>query len=242
MIKAKAKGCMFIKLIAVIGITITVMMDGAARGEPNSIVPPVEQKEILTPAPGPAPRLNNPAVFGTRPGNPFLYRIPATGTRPMSFSVERLPESLKLDPVSGIITGHSPRQRGEYPMILKAQNSVGQAQRPFKLIVGDKLALTPPMGWNSWYIHYNRVTDADMRRAAEAMIASGMADYGYMYVNIDDCWSKKEEQEPYRDRCGAILTNEKFPDMEALTAYIHSKGLRAGLYTSPGPWTCAKYV
>jgi len=63
-----------------------------------------------------------------------------------------------------------------------------------------------------------------------------------MYVNIDDCWSKKQDDEPYRDSCGAILTNTNFPDMNALTDYIHSKGLRAGLYTSPGPWTCAKYV
>ena len=209
---------------------------------PTAMDPPAEKKEILTPAPGPAPRLNNPAVFGTRPGNPFLFRIPATGTQPMSFSVEGLPESLKLDPASGIITGHSPKKRGEYPLVLTAKNSVGQARRPFKLIVGDKLALTPPMGWNSWYIHASGVTDAIMREAAEAMVASGMADFGYMYVNIDDGWSKKEGDEPYRDSCGTILTNEKFPDMAAMTEYIHGRGLRAGLYTSPGPLTCGKYV
>jgi alpha-galactosidase len=69
-----------------------------------------------------------------------------------------------------------------------------------------------------------------------------MADYGYMYVNIDDGWSKKEGDEPYRNYCGNILPNEKFPDMERLTEYIHSKGLRAGIYTSPGPLTCGKYV
>ncbi len=204
--------------------------------------PSAEEKVILTPVPGPAPRLNNPVVFGSRPGNPFIYRIPATGTRPMSFSAEALPESLKLDPLTGIITGHSPKQRGEYSILFKAKNSVGQDQQQFKLIVGDKLALTPPMGWNSWYIHYHRITDADMRSAADAMIGSGMADYGYMYVNIDDCWSQKQGDEPYRDNCGAILTNAKFPDMKALTDYIHSKGLRAGIYTSPGPWTCTKYM
>ena len=226
---------------AIIGILLTGAM-AWAQGEPNVNVPSVEKEEILTPASGPAPRLNNPAVFGTRPGNPFLFRIPATGTRPMSFSVEGLPESLKLDPVSGIITGHSPRQRGEYPLVLTAKNLVGQAQRPFKLIVGDKLALTPPMGWNSWYIHLYYVTDAHIREAADVMIASGMADYGYMYVNIDDSWSKKEGDEPYRDRCGTILTNEKFPDMAALTEYIHRKGLRAGIYSSPGPLTCGKFA
>ena len=102
-------------------------------------------------------------------------------------------------------------------------------------MVGDTLALTPPMGWNSWYIHYSRVTEQHMRSAADVMIASGMADYGYQYVNIDDCWMKKKGDEPYRDERGAILPNAKFPDIKGMVDYIHSKGLKAGLYTRPGP-------
>jgi alpha-galactosidase len=74
------------------------------------------------------------------------------------------------------------------------------------------------------------------------MLATGMADFGYQFVNIDDCWMKKKGAEPYRDSGGAVLPSEKFPDMKALADYIHSKGLKAGLYTSPGPWTCAGYV
>jgi alpha-galactosidase len=109
-------------------------------------------------------------------------------------------------------------------------------------VAGNKLALTPPMGWNSWYIHYNRVSDVVMRQAADQMIDTGMADYGYQYVNIDDCWMKKKGDEPYREADGAVLPNAKFPDMHALTGYIHGKGLKAGLYTSPGPWTCAGYT
>jgi alpha-galactosidase len=104
------------------------------------------------------------------------------------------------------------------------------------------------MGWNSWYIHYWRVTDAHMRRAADAMIESGMADFGYQYVNIDDCWMVKPDAndpmiggEP-RDADGAIRSNGYFPDMNALADYIHAKGLKAGLYTSPGPLTCQKYA
>jgi len=203
---------------------------------------PVEKEYILTPQPGPAPHINGPKVFGTRPGNPFIYRIPATGTRPMQFSADNLPESMTIDTGTGIVTGSSPAKRGDYLVTFKAENSFGKDIRSFKLVVGDMLALTPPMGWNSWYIHYHRVSDADIRAAADAMIDSGMADYGYMYVNIDDCWSKMKADEPYRDDCGAILPNNKFPDMYALTEYIHSKGLRAGIYTSPGPWTCGGYV
>jgi alpha-galactosidase len=74
------------------------------------------------------------------------------------------------------------------------------------------------------------------------MISTGMANYGYQYVNIDDCWMKKQGDPPYRDADGAVLPNAKFPDMKGLADYIHSKGLKAGLYTSPGPWTCGGYV
>ncbi len=207
-----------------------------------------EKKVILTPKPGPKPRINGPKVYGCRPGRPFIYRIPCTGKRPMSFSAENLPQTLRLDAATGIITGSAPEQRGEYAVILKAANSRGSMQRPFKIVVGDTLALTPPMGWNSWYIHYSRVTDGHMRRAADAMIESGMADFGYQYVNIDDCWMvKPDDKDPMiggrpRDADGAINSNLHFPDMKALADYIHAKGLKAGLYTSPGPQTCQRYT
>lgn len=215
-----------------------------AGRDPVAIAAPVikEKKVILTPRPGPKPQINGPKVYGCRPGRPFIYRIPCTGKRPMTFGAENLPDTLKLDAAAGIITGTAPQQDGEYLVTLKASNRQGSAQRPFKIIVGDTLALTPPMGWNSWYIHYSRVTEEHMRRAADAMIASGMADYGYEYVNIDDCWMKKKGDEPYRDQRGAILPNAKFPDITGMVDYIHSKGLKAGLYTGPGPWTCGGYV
>ncbi len=98
-----------------------------------------------------------------------------------------------------------------------------------------KLAATPPMGWNSWNHFAGRVTDKDIRDSADMLVSTGMRDAGYIYVNIDDTW------EAGRDAQGNILTNEKFPDMKALTAYVHSKGLKIGLYSSPGPKTCAGY-
>lgn len=209
---------------------------------PVAVPAPAEPEYILTPEPGPQPQINGPLIFGTRPGNPFLYRIPATGKRPMTFSADNLPASLSLDAASGIITGTSPAKRGDYAVTLHAKNALGEDSRSFKLVVGDVLALTPPMGWNSWYIHYWRVNDADIRNAADAMIQSGMADFGYLYVNIDDYWSKEQNQTPYRDACGRILPNQKFPNMRLLTDYIHSKGLRAGIYSSPGPLTCGNCV
>ncbi|MHC4560650.1 MAG: NPCBM/NEW2 domain-containing protein [Planctomycetota bacterium] len=207
-----------------------------------------EEKVILTPKPGPEPRMNGPKVYGCRPGRPFIYRIPCTGKRPLSFGADNLPKTLKLNITTGIITGTVPQDFGEYTVTFKAANSHGSAQRPFKIIVGDTLALTPPMGWNSWYIHYGRVTEQHMRRAAEAMVESGMADFGYQYVNIDDCWMVKSgSEDPMiggqpRDAEGAIRSNRHFPDMKALADYIHSKGLKTGLYTSPGPLTCQQYT
>jgi alpha-galactosidase len=97
------------------------------------------------------------------------------------------------------------------------------------------LAKTPPMGWNSWNQFKSRVEDKVIREIADAMVASGMRDAGYIYVNIDDTW------EGERDAQGNITSNKKFPDMKALADYIHSKGLKLGIYSSPGPNTCAGY-
>lgn len=104
------------------------------------------------------------------------------------------------------------------------------------------------MGWNSWYVWENHVTDGIMRAAADAMVKTGMINHGYMYVNVDDCWAVKPGSDdsalggPPRDSRGMVNSNKRFPDMRALTAYIHSKGLKAGIYTSPGPTTCAGHV
>lgn len=97
------------------------------------------------------------------------------------------------------------------------------------------LARTPPMGWNSWNKFAGRVDDATVRSIADAMASNGMREAGYLYINIDDTW------EGYRDAQGNITTNKKFPDMKALADYVHSKGLKLGIYSSPGPNTCAGY-
>jgi alpha-galactosidase len=214
----------------------------ASAEEPKASPSADDSKVILTPKPGPAPQINGPRLFGVRPGHPFLYRIPCTGKRPMRFVVDNLPPGMRLDGAKGVIRGRAPKEAGDYVITLRARNDHGTAAKEFTIAVGDTLALTPPMGWNSWYIHFNTVSEKHMRGAADAMVASGMADVGYMYVNIDDCWMKRQGNEPYRADDGTILCNERFPDIEGMVDYIHAKGLRAGLYTSPGPWTCGRYV
>ena len=203
---------------------------------------------ILTPPAPHEPRINGPSIYGTRPGRPFLYRIPATGNRPMRFSVKGLPAGLTLDPAAGIIRGtieyRTPRS---YPTTIVARNARGSARRAFTIVVGDTLALTPPMGWNDWYTFYEHPSDDLMRKAADIMVTSGLADYGYQYVNIDDSWMGRPKSAdpdlsgPARNERGMINPNRRFPDMKAMTAYIHGLGLKAGLYTSPGPRTCAGF-
>jgi len=203
--------------------------------------------EILTPKPAPEPRINGAKIFGVRPGSPFLFTIPATGQRPMKYEVINIPEGLVCDEKTGQITGVI-ESAGEYYTTFRVTNGLGNDEREFKIVCGDELALTPHMGWNSWYVWENHVTDRIMREAADAMVSSGMIDHGYMYVNIDDCWSVKPGAtdstligEP-RDKNGMINTNGRFTDMRALTDYIHSKGLKAGIYTSPGSLTCGGYI
>ena len=126
--------------VTVIGSLLMTMVVGAAGEEPI----------ILTPKPGPEPRINGPRLFGARPGRPFLYRIPCTGERPIAFAVEGLPEGLSVDTRSGIITGNAPSENDQYVVKLTANNKHGAADKEFTIVVGDMLALTPPMGWNSW--------------------------------------------------------------------------------------------
>jgi len=99
-----------------------------------------------------------------------------------------------------------------------------------------QVAQTPPMGWNSWNYFAGRVTDKDIRDSADQIVASGMKDAGYIYVNIDDTWEGK------RDADGVMHTNDKFPDMKALADYVHSKGLKIGIYSGPGNKTCGGYA
>ena len=97
------------------------------------------------------------------------------------------------------------------------------------------VAQTPPMGWNDWYQYKCTISDAIVRANADALVSTGMKAAGYTYISIDDCWQGT------RDAQGNIQPNSRFPDMKALADYVHSKGLKFGIYSSPGPKTCAGY-
>ncbi len=224
----------------------------------------IQENEILRPQAKKSPRINGPKVAGARPGKKFIYRIPCQGERPIKFSVDGLTDGLVLDSNKGIITGIVPSEKGEYDMIFSSTNAHGEATRSFKLIVGDEIALTPPTGWNSWGGQMIFISDEIVRKTADIFVEQGLADVGFQYIGIDDCWMKLSPElyanrrdkvvkmfegfsyegaiGEIRDSKGNIIPNESFPDMKSMTDYVHSYGLKAGIYSSPGITTCQDYA
>ena len=190
---------------------------------------------LLTPYPSAKPKINGAEVFGARPGNPFLYLIPATGQKPLTYKAQGLPDGLKLDAATGIITG-AVAQKGTYPVMLTVSNRLGSKTKAFSIIIGDKIGLTPALGWNSWNAWGLSVDDKKVRTSAKAM-ADRLSAHGWAYINIDDGWEAEQRQPD-----GKITANSKFPDMKALSGYVHSLGLRMGIYSSPGPRTCGGFL
>jgi len=107
---------------------------------------------------------------------------------------------------------------------------------PSALAESNGLAATPPMGWNDWYSEYCNVSAQLVEQTAREMVADGMAAAGYQYVNIDDCWMA-----PYRDSAGNLVANPtRFPNgIAPVAAYVHSLGLKLGIYEDAGTATCA---
>ncbi len=193
------------------------------------------QSAIRTPKPPPTPRINGPAIFGVRPGAPFLYHIPATGERPMEFSIDGLPLGLMLDTVKGNISG-SIATPGAYNVVLRARNDMGQDAKKFKIVVGETICLTPPLGWNSWNCWRTQIDAQDVLDTAKGMASSGLIDHGWTYVNIDDTWQGKRG-----GQFNGLQGNEKFADMKGLCDQIHALGLKAGIYSTPWTTSYAQY-
>ena len=205
--------------------------------------PVASEPYILTPKAPATPRINGASVFGVRPNSPFIYHVPATGDRPMKFSASGLPKGLKIDAKRGDISGRLSK-RGTYIVTLKVQNSKGKAEKKFRIECGDQIALTPPLGWNSWNCFAGEVSAEKVKRAADAMVKSGLINHGWTYINIDDFWNNHRDSKDeslrgaLRDEDGKIMPNSRFGDMKELADYVHSLGLKIGLYSSPGPWSC----
>jgi alpha-galactosidase len=193
------------------------------------------------------PRINGTKIVAVRPGHSLLYRIPASGKRPMTFDVTGLPAGLSLNRETGQISGIVQRT-GDFKTTIKATNSYGSATRDIRVVVQDRVGLTPPLGWSSRLCTGDTTKDAAIRAAADAMIKSGLATHGWSYVTIDDNWSVKsgsnipELRGVARDERGRIRPNGRFPDMAGLSRYLHDNGLKIGLSSSPGQTTCGGFT
>jgi len=196
--------------------------------------PAKARERVVQPVLDHALRINGPTVCGVWPGTPFFHAIPATGKRPMEFSAQGLPPSLVVDPATGFITG-SIEKPGEYAVTVRARNEFGTVERPLRIMCGEKLALTPPMGWMSWNLFGCDINEDKIKALAEAMVTSGLRDAGYQHVAIDDCWAYKRAAD------GTILPEEKrFPNgIKALADYVHARGLKLGIYSDAAEQTCA---
>jgi alpha-galactosidase len=199
------------------------------------LIPNSDERQKLTPDPPQTPGINSAMIFGATPGNPFLYTIAATGKRPMLFSAENLPGGLSLDTRTGIITGKVSK-RGIYLTTLKVKNELGEAIRILKIKIGDTIALTPPIGWNGWNSWAEKIDREKVIATAEAMVNKGLSNHGWSYINIDDSW------QGFRGgQLNALQPNEKFPKIKEMVEYIHSLGLKAGIYSTPYVYSYAGY-
>ncbi len=206
------------------------------NGTNNNLTVTETNPYILTPAVGPMPRINGAKIFGIRPGSPFIFKIPATGKLPLTYAVQNLPKGLAVNAQTGVISGVAPA-KGEYKMYFIVKNALGQAKREFTVKAGNLLALTPPMGWDSWNAWGLTVSDEKVRSSTNSLLKYGLQNHGWTYMNIDDGW-----EAPKRADNGEIVPNEKFPDMAGLGEYLHKNGLKFGIYSSPGPTTCGGYL
>ena len=195
-----------------------------------------EAEYIQTPNEPAQPLINAPYIYGSYPGNPISFTIPISGERPIEVKIDNLPAGLKVDSNTGIITGKI-NDKGTYVLNATATNAHGSDSHQITIKIGDKLSLTPPMGWNAWNIFGKNIDDEKVRKTADAMVELGLINYGYSYVNIDDGWQGERG-----GKYNAIMPNEKFPDMKGLVDYVHSKGLKIGIYSSPWVQTYAGYV
>lgn len=180
------------------------------------------------------PRINPPYVVGNYPSTPFLFYIPTSGERPIQWDAKGLPQGLKLDIETGIISGQV-KNIGVYTVELSAKNKWGEDKQQLQIKIGDELALTPPMGWSSWNTFGRHLTAQLIREVADAMVANGMRDLGYTYINIDDFWQLAE-----RGADGHIQINkEKFPDgIKPVADYLHERGFKLGIYSDAADKTC----
>lgn len=181
------------------------------------------------------PKILTPKIFGASTGKEFIYRIPVIGKRPILITVDSQTHGLKFN--NGVIYGKIDSDC-EFTIKITAENQDGKDVSEMKVsIAQDNMLKTPLLGFTTWNAFGSGVSQRDVEETAELMISSGIADYGYCYVNVDSGWQKE-----YGGKYDAIMPNDKFPNMKKMCDKIHNLGMRAGIYSTPmlTAWGCPK--
>ncbi|MDC0678753.1 putative Ig domain-containing protein [Sorangium atrum] len=215
-------------LLAGATLATTSALSGAAHAQSSIDI-------SMTEAPA-TPRLQGPFVYGAAPSSPFLFAIPATGRAPLEFSVSGLPAGLTLTSSTGIISGKTPAA-GSYPVQVTVTNAAGTASATYTLQSGSTLALTPPMGWNSYDSFGASVTEQDMLEQAQA-VRTYLQPYGWNTVVIDYRWY--EPGQPIDANGRYVPATGKYPSatgsngFKSLADGIHAMGLGFGIHIMRG--------
>ncbi|WP_437951131.1 putative Ig domain-containing protein [Sorangium sp. So ce296] len=215
-------------LLGVPTLAATLVLSGAAHAQSTIDISMAEASA--------APRLQGPFVYGAAPSSPFLFAIPATGRAPLEFSASGLPAGLTLAPSTGIISGTTPAA-GSYPVTVTVTSSAGTASATYTLQSGGTLALTPPMGWNSYDSFGASVTEQDMIDQAQA-VRTHLQPYGWNTVVIDYRWY--EPGQPIDANGRYLPAASKYPSatgsngFKSLADRIHAMGLSFGIHIMRG--------
>ena len=159
-----------------------VFKDGAGPLPSGSLT---RQLGILTPKPSAAPKINAPVRYGARPGHPILFKLPVSGAKPIAataacdaLAIGSGASALNFDPATRILSG-AIEKPGEYRIRFTASNSAGRDEKTVAFVIGDKIALTPPMGWNSWNAFAGGVSADKMKTAVDKMVELGLDEHGW---------------------------------------------------------------
>ena len=217
---------------------------------PNTNLNAREEQIIAATKPAAQPHFNGAMVVGIRPNTPFLHSLAVSGERPMSFGAKNLPASLSLDSKTGIIIGSLPKA-GEYRFKATAKNPAGKAETEFKIICDNTLALTPPMGWNSYDAFGDSVVESEVLSNA-FWLKEHLQPLGWDNVVVDFRWYDRladgvRVQNPdgvtidESGRC--VPPTNRFPSavplcgsagFKPLADKIHALGLKFGIHIMRG--------
>ena len=202
---------------------------------PRPFIRPIEKEYHLTPDETLLPMIHGKRLYGAKPQSEILYYVPVSGLEPMTILIKDLPQGLTFDSDHRILKG-SISKPGNYPIRITAENALGTQTVSCTFRIGDTISYSPPLGWSSWYAHWEYVTEQDIYKAAHALQKYGLQHYGFEYILIDDGW----QDTSHVGSKNGLKPSSTFPNLPGMIDSLHAMGFKVGIYSSPGSHTCVK--